>query len=128
MRCGLRRMDFLGVHTMQSQQVGSDESEFLYHAPCNRCGSSDGNSVYSDGHTYCFVCNHYESGLRRTMNYKHSNYECPLRSFLLAAALFYFSKKLPALKSETAFEPANKAKNLLIVFNIPSPLLIYYLR
>ncbi|MGB2684355.1 MAG: MFS transporter, partial [Olleya sp.] len=29
--------------------------------------------------------------------------------FLLAAALFYFSKKLPALKSETAFEPANKA-------------------
>ncbi|MEM5539242.1 MFS transporter [Olleya sp. AS48] len=38
--------------------------------------------------------------------------------FLLAAALFYFSKKLPALKSETAFEPANKAKNLLIVLTI----------
>jgi FHS family L-fucose permease-like MFS transporter len=35
--------------------------------------------------------------------------------FLLAAALFHFSKKLPALKSETVFEPANKAKNLLIV-------------
>ena len=55
-------MDFLGVHIMQSQQAGSDESEFLYHAPCNRCGSSDGNSVYSDGHTYCFVCNHYDAG------------------------------------------------------------------
>ncbi|PIB33689.1 glucose transporter [Gaetbulibacter sp. 5U11] len=38
--------------------------------------------------------------------------------FLLAAALFYFSKKLPALKSETAFEPANKAKNLLIVLTL----------
>lgn len=38
--------------------------------------------------------------------------------FLLAAALFYFSKKLPALKSDTAFEPANKAKNLLIVLTI----------
>ncbi len=38
--------------------------------------------------------------------------------FLLAAALFYFSKKLPALKSETSFEPANKAKNLLIVLTI----------
>ncbi|WP_299885079.1 MFS transporter [uncultured Lacinutrix sp.] len=38
--------------------------------------------------------------------------------FLLAAALFHFSKKLPALKSETAFEPANKAKNLLIVLTI----------
>lgn len=34
--------------------------------------------------------------------------------FLLAAALFHFSKKLPALKSDTPFEPANKARNLLI--------------
>ena len=38
--------------------------------------------------------------------------------FLLAAALFHFSKKLPVLKSETAFEPANKARNLLIVLTI----------
>ncbi|WAC03760.1 MFS transporter [Lacinutrix neustonica] len=38
--------------------------------------------------------------------------------FLLAAALFHFSKKLPALKSETAFEPANKARNLLIVLTL----------
>ena len=34
--------------------------------------------------------------------------------FLAAAALFHFSKKLPALKSETGFEPANKARNLLL--------------
>jgi len=38
--------------------------------------------------------------------------------FLLAAALFHFSKKLPALKSDTAFEPANKARNLLIVLTL----------
>jgi len=38
--------------------------------------------------------------------------------FLLAAALFHFSKKLPALKSETAFEPADKARNLLIVLTV----------
>lgn len=38
--------------------------------------------------------------------------------FLAAAALFYFSKKLPALKSETTFEPANKAQNLLIVLTL----------
>jgi len=38
--------------------------------------------------------------------------------FLLAAALFHFSKKLPALKSETAFEPADKARNLLIVLTL----------
>ena len=38
--------------------------------------------------------------------------------FLLAAALFHFSKKLPALKSDTTFESANKAKNLLIILTI----------
>ena len=38
--------------------------------------------------------------------------------FLVAAGLFHFSKKLPALKSDTAFEPANKAKNLLILLTI----------
>jgi len=26
------------------------------------CGSSDANSVYSDGHEYCFVCHHYVHG------------------------------------------------------------------
>ena len=38
--------------------------------------------------------------------------------FLMAAALFHFSKKLPALTSDTAFEPANKAKNLLIALTV----------
>ncbi|WP_179344308.1 MFS transporter [Winogradskyella ursingii] len=38
--------------------------------------------------------------------------------FLVAAALFYFSKKLPSLKSETVFEPANKARNLLVLLTV----------
>jgi len=38
--------------------------------------------------------------------------------FLLAAALFHFSKKLPSLKSETAFESANKARTLLIILTL----------
>jgi FHS family L-fucose permease-like MFS transporter len=38
--------------------------------------------------------------------------------FLVAAALFHFSKKLPELKSETVFEPANKARNLLIFLTV----------
>jgi twinkle protein len=33
------------------------ESNFLYHTPCGNCGSSDANSVYDDGHSYCFSCN-----------------------------------------------------------------------
>ncbi len=36
-------------------------SKFLKHIPCEACGSSDGNSLYDDGHTYCHVCNNYES-------------------------------------------------------------------
>ena len=36
--------------------VNLTESEFVRHMPCENCGSSDANSLYSDGHTYCFVC------------------------------------------------------------------------
>jgi len=32
-------------------------SEFLYHLSCDECGSSDANSMYSDGHTFCYSCN-----------------------------------------------------------------------
>ena len=38
---------------------GSQESEFIMHTPCDKCGSSDANSLYSDGHTYCFACETY---------------------------------------------------------------------
>lgn len=37
----------------------TDESNFVTHEPCPKCGSSDGCSLYSDGHRYCFVCNTY---------------------------------------------------------------------
>lgn len=33
-----------------------NESIFLHHAPCPHCGSSDANSVYDDGHQFCFAC------------------------------------------------------------------------
>ena len=37
----------------------NEESEFVAHEPCPNCGSSDANSVYSDGHKFCFSCNTY---------------------------------------------------------------------
>lgn len=40
----------------------TEESYFLYHEPCPQCSSSDGFAVYTDGHRYCFVCQHYEKG------------------------------------------------------------------
>lgn len=39
-----------------------DDSEFIRHEPCPNCGSSDANSLYTDGHTYCFSCGHYTHG------------------------------------------------------------------
>jgi twinkle protein len=33
-----------------------EESVFLKHIPCETCGSSDANSLFSDGHQYCFAC------------------------------------------------------------------------
>ena len=38
--------------------------------------------------------------------------------FLVAAALFFFSKKLPSGKMESVFEPAKKAMNTLIVITL----------
>ena len=37
-------------------------SEFVRHEPCPKCGSSDALSLYSDGHTYCFVCHDRTGG------------------------------------------------------------------
>jgi len=42
--------------------VNLTESEFVRHMPCENCGSSDGNSLYSDGHTFCFVCHNRTGG------------------------------------------------------------------
>ena len=38
------------------------ESEFVRHEPCSNCGSSDANSLYSDGHSFCFSCNTWTPG------------------------------------------------------------------
>ena len=45
-----------GLPSITSQSNGS--SEFIRHGPCNNCGSSDGNAIYTD-HSYCFVCHSY---------------------------------------------------------------------
>ncbi len=37
-------------------------SEFVEHCPCDECGSSDANGLYSDGHTHCFSCGAWVPG------------------------------------------------------------------
>ena len=35
------------------------ESEFIRHIPCPSCGSSDANSIYTDGHEHCHKCGYH---------------------------------------------------------------------
>lgn len=49
----------MGDHYDDDQQ---EDSIYLYKEACPECGSSDGNAVYSDGHTFCFVCEHRTKG------------------------------------------------------------------
>ena len=45
-------------------------SEFVRHLPCEVCGSSDANSLYTDGHTFCYSCNTYSSGKQQRHTHK----------------------------------------------------------
>lgn len=40
----------------------TNNSKFIRHEPCDKCGSSDGRATYDDGHSYCFVCEDHEKG------------------------------------------------------------------
>lgn len=41
---------------MPKRDVDESDSEFIRHISCPACGSTDANSLYSDGHTFCFAC------------------------------------------------------------------------
>ena len=42
------------------------KSQFIGHQPCGACGSKDANSLYDDGHTFCFSCGAIENGATGT--------------------------------------------------------------
>ena len=37
-------------------------SNFVKHIPCEKCGSSDANSLFDDNHQFCFNCHTYVKG------------------------------------------------------------------
>ena len=45
----------------------TNDSVFLKHIECPKCGSSDGNALFDDGHTFCYVCKAYEKAPRATI-------------------------------------------------------------
>ena len=48
------------------------DSAFMFHEPCPECSSSDAGSRYSDGHFFCFACQHYEHGDGGMATHNHS--------------------------------------------------------
>ena len=42
----------------------TNDSVFLKHIACPKCGSSNGNGLFDDGHTFCYVCKAYEKAPR----------------------------------------------------------------
>lgn len=42
--------------------MDKEPSHFLCHVPCEACGSSDANSLFSDNHQFCFSCQAYVHG------------------------------------------------------------------
>lgn len=47
--------------------MNTNDSVFLKHIECPKCGSSDGNALFDDGHTFCYVCKTYEKAPRATI-------------------------------------------------------------
>ena len=54
-------MDLFTQITDESLENGSS-SNLVRHIPCEACGSSDANALYTDGHEFCFSCKAYKHG------------------------------------------------------------------
>ena len=50
-------------------------SEFIEHVNCENCGSSDANSLFTDGHQFCFSCQAYVPGENEGSKYQSKNRE-----------------------------------------------------
>ena len=53
-------------------ELESRESKMVKRLACDKCGSSNANTLYDDGHLYCYVCNTWERGDgEKPMGYVH---------------------------------------------------------
>ena len=43
-----------------NKEINETDAEFVSHEPCEACGSSDANALYSDGSMWCFLCQTYK--------------------------------------------------------------------
>lgn len=62
------------------QETQDLSATFLAHLPCEKCGSSDANSLYDDGHTYCFSCQTYGAADETTKPDSEANPFTPVQA------------------------------------------------
>lgn len=62
---------------MQIEEQELPESEKIGHVACEKCGSKDNAAVYTDGHTYCFGCQAYDTGDEEDIAAAQSHHKRP---------------------------------------------------
>lgn len=58
---------------------------------CTYCGSSDGNTIYSDGHSFCFVCRKHINAKSSTKSHEHEHEDNDNMSNDKQKSLAYYS-------------------------------------
>jgi twinkle protein len=61
-----------------------EESHLIRKGPCDECGSSDANALYSDGHSKCFSCGHFDRGDGEAPTYKRKTVAADLDFYVEA--------------------------------------------
>jgi twinkle protein len=82
---------------MTATQASS--ATFLAHLPCDKCGSSDANSLYDDGHTYCFSCETYGEANEEELNGERSPFTEVSTTGATEADIVYSQGETQALKA-----------------------------
>ena len=92
----------------------SVENEFVEHIPCPECGSSDANSLYSDGHTFCFKCHARTHGNNtNTHNHQVSNVQLQgsARRLIIKCQMYNFKDQPDGCNQEEYLNvPVNYSK------------------
>jgi len=73
-------------------------SEFVRHEPCPNCGSSDANSLYSDGQYYCFSCHTFTPA--EGINHNHNSTKMSNDVKIIGAATWLPKRKLSEKTNE----------------------------
>ena len=50
-----------------------EESNLVSKGPCSKCGSSDANATYDDGHTFCYSCESHTQGTYKETSVQTTN-------------------------------------------------------